>query len=49
MDAVRLISEGKVPVEDLITAELPLREAPQGRGLRLIEQQQVKVILTANT
>ncbi len=49
LDAVRLISEGKVPVEDLITAELPLSEAPQGLRLAMDRSRQVKVILTANT
>lgn len=48
-EAVRLISEGQVPVEDLITAELPLSEAPQGLRLALDRSRQVKVILTANT
>ena len=48
MDAVRLISEGKVPVEKLITAELPLSEAPRGLRLAFDRSRQVKVILTAN-
>lgn len=47
-EAVRLISEGRVPVEDLITAEMPLSEAPAGLRLAQDRSRQVKVILTAN-
>ncbi|MGL5447626.1 MAG: L-idonate 5-dehydrogenase, partial [Rhabdaerophilum sp.] len=47
-DAVRLIAEGAVPVEELITAELPLSEAPAGLRLAQDRSRQVKVILTAN-
>jgi L-idonate 5-dehydrogenase len=49
LDAVRLIAEGQVPVEALITAELPLSEAPAGLRLALDRSRQVKVILTAKT
>lgn len=46
-DAVQMISAGAVPVEDLITAELPLSEAPAGLRLAQDRSKQVKVILTA--
>lgn len=47
-EAVRLIAEGAVPVEDLITAELPLSEAPAGLRLALDRARQVKVVLIAD-
>lgn len=46
-EAVKLISEGRVDVMQLVTAERPLVEAPGALRLALDRTQSVKVVLTA--
>lgn len=46
-EAVRLIADGRVDVLSLVTARVPLEEAPDGLRLALDRSQSMKVVLTA--
>ena len=47
-EAVRLIDEGRIDVLSLVTAERPLKAAPEAFRLALDRSQSVKVVLTAS-
>ena len=47
MQAVALIVEGKIDVQQLITARRPLADTPEAMRLALDRSQSIKVVLEA--